>query len=172
MFTSTWAIDRMRFQIRVRETWRRWDRLILQAVLLIPALLAEKVTRAFPGYFRVTGLVSAVGKLQFELPLPFRATLVSLPQVLSIVAILQMSKVRRRELRNPESCRIEDLSHVAVGYSRMGILSQWTRVGSIMVGEPSMGVMSRHPSREDCTETLAAGSRDSTWAPGGAGGSE
>lgn len=99
-------------------------------------------------------------------------TLVSLPQVLSLVAILQMSKVRRRELRNPESCRIEDLSHVAVGYSRMGILSQWTRVGSIMVGEPSMGVMSRHPSREDCTETLAAGSRDSTWAPGGAGGSE
>ena len=42
-----------------------------------------------------------------------------------------------------------------MGYSQMNILSQWTGMGSNMVGEPSMGVMSRHPSREDCTETLA-----------------
>jgi hypothetical protein len=41
---------------------------------MIPDLLAEKVTHcAFPGYFRVTELVSAVGKLQFGLPLLFRA---------------------------------------------------------------------------------------------------
>lgn len=45
-------------------------------------------------------------------------------------------------------------------------------MGSIMVGEPSMGVVSRRPGREDCTDTLAAGGRDSTWASGRLGGSE
>lgn len=67
-----------------RESSRREDRLIFQAVLTIPDLPAGKGTHyAFPGYVRLTERVSAVGKLQFELPLPSRTgcllTLVSLP---------------------------------------------------------------------------------------------
>lgn len=44
--------------------------------------------------------------------------------MLSTVAILQMSKVRKRELRNSEGYWIEDLNLVAMGYSQMDILSQ------------------------------------------------
>lgn len=50
------------------------------------------------------------------------------------------------------------VNHVAMGYSQTDILSQWTGMGSVMVGEPSVGVMSRYPSREG--------------APGREGGSE
>lgn len=64
------------------------------------------------------------------------------------------------------------MNHVAMGYSQMEIVSQGAGMCSIIVGEPNMGVMSRRPGREDSTETLDAGGRDSTWAPGRAGGSE
>lgn len=41
---------------------------------MIADLPSGKRTRsAFPGYFRLTELVLAVGKLQLKLPFPFRA---------------------------------------------------------------------------------------------------
>lgn len=63
----------MYFQMTARDSSRREDRLIFQAVLGIPDLQAGKGTHcAFP-VVRLTELLLAVGKPQLECPLPFRA---------------------------------------------------------------------------------------------------
>ena len=52
-------------------------------------------------------------------------------------------------MKGAEGGQIEELSEVAMGHHQMDIFAQRVGIGSMMVGEPSTGVMSACPGRED-----------------------
>lgn len=70
-------------------------------------------------------------------------TLVRLPQVLSIVAVFQMNKVRSRALKNSDSCQTEELNRVAMVHNQMDIVAQWAILWCVS------------PVHGSCLDTLA-----------------